>query len=348
MIGAFINKIANFIFGPIFGGTFEFASPWWLLLLIPVIGLFLWKRWRKKSSLRYSNIGLVKGAKQSTKSKLYPVLSWLELIGLILIALACARPRSGYVEEKKFVEGLDIILAVDISSSMLAEDFKPNNRLEAAKLVAEEEFITKRSNDRIGLVIFASKAFTQCPLTLDYGALIEFLHSIETGQIEDGTAIGNAIATAVNRLRDSKSKSKIIILLTDGINNRGSVDPITAARAAKALNVKIYTIGAGKRGYALYPVDDPIFGKRHVRMPVELDEKSLMEIANITGGMYSRATDTESLRQIFAEIDKLEKTKIETQYFTRNDELFRKFVILGLILLGLNLLLSNTIFRKLP
>jgi len=347
MVADFINRIANALFGPFTGGVFEFASPWWLLLIIPAIGLFLWRRSRRGGTLRYSNIDLVGGVRRSRKATMLRALAWLEMIGLVLFSLAAARPRAGSEREKTYTKGIDIVMVMDISGSMRAEDFKPKNRLEAAKVVAAD-FIEGRSNDRIGLVVFAAKAFTQCPLTLDYGVLLDFLKGIEIGQIEDGTAIGTAIATGLNRLRDSKAKSKVMILLTDGINNRGEVDPITAAQAAKALGIKIYTIGMGRRGYALYPVDDPIFGRRHVRMPVEIDEKSLRQIAEITGAQYFRATDTQSLRKIYAEIDKLEKTKIEVQRFTRYKELFPWFIALGMIFLLLDVLLRNTVFRKLP
>ncbi len=347
MIGSWINKVADILLGPIFGGTFEFGSPWWLLLTLLAVLLFLWRRWRKRGAMRYSSIGLVQGSKPSTRAQIMAALAWLELAGLVFMSLAAARPRAGYVEEVTYTEGVDIVMLLDISSSMRAEDFKPKNRLEAAKVVAAD-FIKGRSNDRIGLVVFAAKAFTQCPLTLDYGVLLDFLKGIEIGQIEDGTAIGTAIATGLNRLRDSEAKSKVIILLTDGINNRGQIDPITAAKAARALGIKIYTIGAGKRGYTLYPVDDPIFGRRHVRMPVEIDERTLTQIAKTTGAEYFRATDTESLRKIYEEIDKLEKTKIEVKHFTRHRELFMLFIALGLVFLISDVFLRNTIFRKLP
>lgn len=352
MIGSWINKIADFILGPFFGGTIEIASPWWLLLIPVAIGLFIWRRSRRRSSIRYSNVNLVRGSKQSLKASLFIALAWLELFGLIFLSLAASRPRSGSIQEKTYTEGVDIVLVLDISGSMKALDFKPKNRLEAAKKVAAE-FIQKRaddptSNDRIGLVVFAAKAFTQCPLTLDYGVLLEFLEGVEIGQIEDGTAIGTAIATGLNRLRNSEAKSKVMILLTDGVNNRGEVDPITAARAAKALGVRIYTIGVGVEGFALYPVDDPLFGTRYARMPVEIDERILRTVADISGAEYFRATDTESLRKIYDEINKLEKTKIEVRQFTRHRELFPTFIWLALIFLLADVFLKNTIFRKIP
>jgi len=328
-----------------------FANPEVLLLLLLVPGLLYWyfkKNVNRAGTIRYSNLGLVKSVhKFSNKRKYRHVIFGLRVLGLVLLIICFARPRSGRTEEKIITEGIDIVLALDISSSMLAEDFKPNNRLQAAKLVAGD-FIKGRQNDRIGMVVFAAKSFTQCPLTLDYGILLDFLNEIESGMIEDGTAIGMAIANAANRLRDSKAKSKVMILLTDGQNNRGELDPITAAKVADAFGIRIYTIGVGKRGTALYPVDDPIFGKRYVRMPVQIDEEALKEIAYITDGTYYRATDRESLASIFREIDELEKTKIEVQQFTRYKELFPNYLFWALGLIVLEVVLANTKFRKIP
>lgn len=328
-----------------------FANPDFLLLLLLLPGMVVW--YRRKSghragTLRYSNLGVVKSVeKLSNKKKYRHAIFALRILGLAFLIVCFARPRAGRVEEKIITKGIDIVLALDISSSMLAEDFKPNNRLEAAKLVAAD-FIRGRQNDRIGMVVFAGKSFTQCPLTLDYGILLSFLEEVESGMIEDGTAIGMAIVNAVNRLRNSKAKSKIIILLTDGQNNRGELDPITAAKVADSFDVRIYNIGVGKRGTALYPVDDPIFGKRYVQMPVQIDEATLKEIAKITDGSYYRATDKESLDLIFKEIDELEKTKIEVQKFTRFKELFPNYLFLALGLIVLEVVLANTKFRKIP
>jgi len=329
-----------------------FANPEVLLLLPLVIPALLYWYFKKKANrsgtIRYSNLGLVKSVEKfSNKKKYRHLIFGLRLLGLALLIICLARPRSGRTEEKIITEGIDIVLALDISSSMLAEDFKPNNRLQAAKGVAAD-FVRGRQNDRIGMVVFAAKSFTQCPLTLDYGILLDFMNEIENGMIEDGTAIGMAIANASNRLRDSKAKSKVVILLTDGQNNRGELDPITAARVADAFGIRIYTIGVGKRGSALYPVDDPIFGKRYVRMPVQIDEETLKEIANITDGTYYRATDRESLANIFREIDELEKTKIEVQQFTRYRELFPNYLFMALGLIVLEVVLANTKFRKIP
>ena len=331
---------------------FRFAHPLFLVLLILVPAMIYWyvQRHRSRKSgatLRYSNIGVFKTAKSSPMKKLRHSLFIFRVLAVILIVIALARPQSGQKESKVETEGVDIILAMDISSSMLAEDFKPKNRLEAAKIVAAD-FVKGRANDRIGLVVFAAQSFTQCPLTLDYGIVLRFLEEIKIGMIDDGTAIGMAIGNCVNRLKDSKAKSKVVILLTDGRNNRGELDPVTAARVAEAFDVRIYTIGAGKRGEALYPVDDPLFGKRYVRVPVQIDEELLQQVADITGGKYFRATDKESLEQIYGEIGEMEKTKIEVTEYTRYSELFLPYLFAGMILLLLEILLANTKFRKIP
>jgi len=331
---------------------FRFAQPLFLILLVIVPAMIYWyvQRHRSRTSsstLRYSNIGVFKASKSSTLKKLRHSLFVFRLLAVILIIIALARPQSGQKESKIETEGVDIILAMDISSSMLAEDFKPKNRLEAAKVVAAD-FVKGRANDRIGLVVFAAQSFTQCPLTLDYGIVLRFLQEIKIGMIDDGTAIGMAIGNCVNRLKDSKAKSKVVILLTDGRNNRGELDPATAAKVAKTFGVRIYTIGAGKRGEALYPVDDPLFGKRYVRVPVQIDEELLRQVANITGGKYFRATDKESLEQIYKEIGDMEKTKIEVTEYTRYSELFLPYLLAAIVLLLLEIVLANTKFRKIP
>jgi len=302
---------------------------------------------KREGTVRYSNLSIFKKIRASRKQKLRHGLFILRLLVIVLVITAMSRPRSSFVEQEIETEGIDIILALDVSSSMKAEDFKPSNRLEAAKTVARE-FINGRTNDRIGMVVFSGRSFTQAPLTLDYGILLSFLNDIHIGMIEDGTAIGMAIATCVNRLRDSKAKSKVVILLTDGVNNRGELDPITASYAAQALDVKIYTIGMGKQGQALYPVDDPIRGRRYVPMEVKIDEKTLTQIADNTGGKYFRATNEKKLEEIFAEIGELEKTKIEVKEFNRYSELFMWLVIPALTLLMIEILLTNTYFRKIP
>jgi len=306
------------------------------------------KNKKKAGSIKYSDVSKLKKLQSySKKIKFINLPFILRLISVILLIFALARPRAGYKMTKIYTEGIDIVLTLDLSTSMKAVDFKPKNRLEAAKLVAEE-FIKKRTNDRIGLVVFASESFTQCPLTLDYGVLISFLRRLDFGMIEDGTAIGMGLATAINRLKNSKAKSKIIILLTDGRNNAGTIDPITAAELAKTFNIKIYAIGMGKQGNAMYPIDDPIFGRRYVPIRVDIDEDLLKQIAQLTGGKYFRATNTEALRKIYDEINKMEKTKIEVQNYMKYNELGHYLIAIALLFLLIEIILSNTLLRKLP
>jgi Ca-activated chloride channel family protein len=230
---------------------------------------------------------------------------------------------------------------------MKAEDFKPQNRLYAAKEVIRE-FVSNRTSDRIGLVVFSRESFTQCPLTTDYNVLLNYLDEVNFGMIEDGTAIGLAVANCVNRLKDSKAKSKVIILLTDGVNNAGEIDPVTSARTAEALGIKIYTIGAGKPGKAMYPVDDPVFGKRYVSQENQIDEETLKELASITHGKYFRAKDTDGLKQIYGEIGQMEKTKIEVKEYTQYSELYGKFLMFGMLFFLAEIMLSRTVFRRVP
>jgi len=320
----------------------------YLLLLLPLLILFHMRRRKPRSvTLRYSHLGVVKEVGRSHWALYRHILFGLRMAALVLLILALARPQSGSREEEIYTEGIDMILALDISSSMLAEDFKPNNRLEVAKLVAEE-FIKTRASDRIGLVVFARASYTQCPLTMDYGVLLNFIRDVNVGLIEDGTAIGMALANATNRLKDSKAKSKVIILLTDGRNNAGELHPLTAAQVAQALDVRVYTVGAGSRGTALYPVNDPIMGKRYVRLPVEIDEDLLQQMAAKTGGQYFRAVDRTSLEEVFAEIGRLEKTKIEVKEYTRYEELFIYYLLAALFVLGMETVLANTKFKKIP
>jgi Ca-activated chloride channel family protein len=327
-----------------------FADPYFLLLFIvvPVLAyVYYRKHWIQTGAVRFSSVTVLNRLRPSPKQQLRHILFILRLAALTLAIIAFARPQSSYKEEEVETEGIDIILAMDISSSMNTMDFNPLNRLEAAKVVAAD-FIKGRKNDRIGLVVFSGRSYTQCPLTLDYGILLTFLKQINIGMIEDGTAIGMAIATASNRLRESKAKSKVIILLTDGQNNRGELDPPTAAQIAQALNIKIYTIGVGSQGVAMYPVDDPVFGRRMVPVQVNIDEETLQNIADITGGKYFRATDEKKLKGIFEEISRMEKTKIELKAYTRYAELFEWFALPALIILLLEVILTNTIFRKIP
>ncbi|MBN1780113.1 VWA domain-containing protein [bacterium] len=327
---------------------YEITRPWALLAIsiLLLVWHFLYQR-DGGATLRFSHLGFAKQAARSRAPLIRRLLFLLKLAGLSCLVLAMARPQSGVQGEEVITEGIDIVLAMDISSSMLAEDIKPN-RVDAAKAVAAE-FVKGRKNDRIGMVVFAGEAYTQCPLTLDYGVVLNFLKDIHVGMIEDGTAIGMGLATGVNRLRTSEAKSKVIILLTDGRNNRGQIDPTTAAHLARSFDVKVYAIGAGTtQGTAPYPVDDPFFGKRYVAMPVDIDEPMLRKVAGISGGKMFRATDRKSLETIYREIDEMEKTEIKVNEYTRYSELFHYFLIIGLGFLLAEVFLVNTRFRKIP
>ena len=330
---------------------FRFANPEFLLLLIlvPTLGVFLWiHRQKMTGQVKYSTLRHLQKIPVSVRQRLRQFFFILRLIIIGLLILGLARPQSGSKQQEIITEGIDIMLVLDVSSSMLAEDFKPKNRIETVKIVARE-FIAGRTNDPIGMVIFAGEAFTQSPLTLDYGILSQVLDYLNVAPREwDGTAIGNGLATAVGRLKDSKAKSKVIILLTDGVNNTGEIDPITAAQVAQTFNVRVYTIGAGTRGTAMYPVEHPIFGTQYRPMRVEIDEELLQRIADLTGGKYFRATDTEKLREIYEEIGELEKTKIEVKEFTKYTELFINFAGIALLLLLVEIVFNNTYLRKLP
>lgn len=325
-----------------------FAYPWvlYFLLIIPFVIVWYWLRGMKiQSSVKYSSLKIFKDVPFTIREKLRHIPFALRLIAIGLLIVALARPQSFSSGENVTTEGIDIAMVLDISGSMLAEDFKPN-RLEAAKDVIDN-FIQGRTSDRIGLVIFSREAFTQCPLTIDYSVLRNLLHDIRTGMIEDGTAIGNGIANGVNRLKESNAKSRIIILLTDGVNNAGEVDPRSAAEIAKAFGIRIYTIGVGTRGEAPYPVQTP-FGTRYQMVPVEIDETLLKEIAGITGGEYFRATNNRALEEIYEKIDKMEKTKIEITSYKNASEKYHSWLWGGLLLLLVELGLSRTILRKLP
>ncbi len=317
-----------------------------LLLLLPPLVWFRMGRPRSRPSLLFSSIPRGRGMDGgATRLRHIPFL--LFIAAEVLLVVALARPQFGMTREEIATEGIDIVLALDISGSMKAVDFKPQNRLFVAKSVASE-FIRGRRNDRIGLVIFSAKAFTQCPLTVEYGVLLGLLEKVDFGMIEDGTAIGMAIGTAVNRLKDSKAKSKVIVLLTDGRNNMGEIDPITAARLAQAVGVKIYTIGAGKKGEALYPVEDPIFGTKYTRMEVDIDDETLEEVAAIAKGRYFRATDAEKLEEIYKEISEMETTPVESRIYREYSEKFFPFLVLGLSLVVVGVTLGATRLRQLP
>ena len=325
-----------------------FAYPWvlYFLLIIPLmVAWYIFRGMKVQSSVKYSSLNIFKGVPLTIRERLrhFPFAVRLLAIGLLIIALA--RPQSFSSGENVTTEGIDIAMVLDISGSMLAEDLKPN-RLEAAKNVIDN-FVEGRISDRIGLVVFSRDAFTQCPLTIDYNVLRNLLLDIRSGMIEDGTAIGNAIANGINRLKDSNAKSKIIILVTDGVNNSGEVDPISAAEMAKTFGIRVYTIGVGTRGEAPYPVKTP-FGTRYQMVPVEIDEAVLQKISGLTDGQYFRATNNRALKEIYDKIDKLEKTKIEITSYKNASEKYHSWLWLGLILILIEMGLSKTILRKLP
>jgi len=324
------------------------ADPqwFWLLALIPLfIGIQLWRTLTKRRpGLMFSDTSALKNIKGNWRAYgvwLAPLLMWS---AFALIVMALARPQLKETTVERNAEGIDIMLVLDISTSMRAEDLKPN-RLNAARNVADN-FISKRNSDRIGLVVFAGQSFTVCPLTLDYSLVSRLLSDIQMGIVDDGTAIGMGIASAVNRLKDSKAESKVIILLTDGENNAGQIDPVTAADLAVTYGIKIYTIGVGSRGTAPYPVQDPIFGKRYQNVKVNIDEEMMTEIANMTGGEYFRATDTEKLQAIYSQIDELEKTEVEEMIFTDFEDLYAQFLIPGITLLVLGIISDKILFRS--
>lgn len=343
----------------------QLASPLFLVLLIVVplliiaLRLLRSNRWGPRlwkqaivPAARFSDFrhGFAAGTQQMRQTlsvKALPTLSILRFIVLALLIFVLARPQLSQSREHKFAEGIDIFLALDISESMRAEDFEGANRIQIAKSVIND-FLSHRENDRIGLVIFAGESFTLCPLTLDYSVLIELLRDVEIGQLEDGTAIGDALATATHRLEISESKTKIVILLTDGENNAGSIDPETAAALAQSFGIKVYTIGMGKEGGARIPYADTTFGKRYREVLTYLDEGTLKQIASITGGRYFRAIDTQSLQRIYAEIDLFEKTKFEVVSTVDHKELAAYILIPAVLLLGIEILLSNTVLRKIP
>ncbi len=328
--------------------TFANKELFWLMLLIPVIaGWYIWKNKSLNPELKVSSIKQFEGIKVSVKQYLGHLGIILRLFAIALIIIVLARPQSRSSFKDVKTEGIDIVLCLDISGSMLSKDFKPN-RIEAAKEVAQD-FIDSRPNDRIGLVIFSGESFTQCPLTSDHAVLKNLFAGIHTGMVADGTAIGNGLATAITRVKDSKAKSKVVILLTDGVNNQGSVAPLTAAEIAKAFGVRVYAVGVGTIGKALAPIamyPDGSFQYGYV--DVNIDEKTLGEIADMTGGKYFRATDNDKLKNIYKEIDRLEKTIFEEKNFTNKAEHYLPFAVAAAVLLLLEFLLKNIFLRSIP
>ena len=316
-----------------------------LLLLIPIIYWYIKELYKSDASLQISSHQQLASFRKSLKVRLMHLPFILRVLAISLLIIAIARPQSSNSWRTEKTEGIDIMIALDISGSMMAEDFRPN-RLEASKSVANE-FILARPNDNIGLVLFAGKSFTQCPLTTDHAVLVNFFNSIEYGMIEDGTAIGLGLANAVDRLRESQAKSKVVILLTDGDNNRGDIAPITAAEIAQTFGVRVYTIGVGSYGKVRIPVQTPM-GKQYQMMDSSFEEEPLMQIAAMTGGKYFRATNNEKLRNIYKEIDQLEKTKISVREYNKKYEKYMIFVVLAFVLLLIEVLLRNVYLRKIP
>lgn len=325
--------------------TFHNPEILWLLLIVPLlVAYYLWVG-RKEASLTVSALGRGR-APRTIRYWLRPLPFLLRLMALSALIVALARPQEEHTATETTVEGVDIVLAMDISGSMLAQDFQPN-RIEASKSIASE-FVADRQGDRLSIVAFAGESFTQCPLTSDRGAVQTALSRLKSGIIDDGTAIGNGLATAINRLRESSSKSKIVVLLTDGVNNSGEISPRMAAEIARDLNIKVYTIGVGRRGMAPTPVMDPFGNVGLAMVQVEIDEESLREISKITGGRYFRAENAEALTNIYAEIDQMEKSKVEVTDYTTYEELFLVWLVWGLVLLFAEIIVNRIVLNRLP
>jgi Ca-activated chloride channel family protein len=325
--------------------TFADPNLLFLLVIVPaMIAFYVIKQHKASAAFHLPGLQQLEKSAPTFRNYLRHILFALRTAGITLLIIALARPQSTDEFQDVSTEGIDIVLTLDISGSMLARDFRPD-RLEASKDVATE-FISGRPYDRIGLVVFSGESFTQCPLTTDHAVLINLLREIQSGMIEDGTAIGMGLANAVNRIKDSEARSKVIILLTDGVNNRGEIAPATAAGIAKTFGVRVYTIGVGTQGMAPYPVQTP-FGIQYQDMPVEIDEAILREIAQTTGGRYFRATDNDKLVEVYNEIDKLEKSKIDVRQFSRKEEKFLTPAIVAFCLLMIEMLLRLTVLRKL-
>ena len=321
-------------------------SEFFYLLLIP-LAILIWyviKYKKTSSTILFSNTQSI-NTKPTIKQRLRHLPYLLKIIASALLIIAIARPQSSTNWEESTTEGIDIVLAMDISGSMLAQDLKPD-RLEASKNVAMD-FINKRINDRVGLVIFAGESFTQCPLTTDHNVLINLFKDVKSGMVDDGTAIGMGLATAVNRLKDSEAISKVIILLTDGVNNSGMVPPLTAAEIAEKFDIRVYTIGVGTEGFAPYPFQTP-FGIQYQEVEVKIDEETLQDIATLTDGKYFRATNNNSLKEIYKDIDVLEKSKIEVTEFHKRSEEFLPFALWALVLLFLGFVLQITYLKQIP
>jgi len=324
----------------------SFAHPYYFALLLLVPFMIWWqgrKEYAAQAAFRLTTLSGIKRANPTTKVRLRPVLFVLRIVTLVMLAIALARPQSSNTTENIDTEGIDIVMCLDVSGSMLSEDLKPN-RIEAAKAAALQ-FVEDRPADRIGLVIFSGESFSMCPITIDHNVLKEQINQVKSGMLIDGTSIGMGLSTAVDRLRNSKSKTKVIVLLTDGVNNTGLIDPNTALEIAKAFHIRIYTIGAGSQGQAMMPIPTAN-GTQRVLVPVEIDEVLLKQMAQETGGKYFRATNSNSLSYIYKEIDKLEKTKVEVNSYKHYSELFFPFALIALISLFLEMVLRYTLFKS--
>lgn len=328
---------------------FSFANPnllWLATIVLPLIGYYIYRTRQGGATINISSVAGVEKAPRTAKYYLRHLPFVLRMLALIALIVAIARPQTSEYNSRSNTKGIDIVMSLDVSTSMLARDFEPD-RISASKDMASK-FIVDRPNDRIGLVIFAGESFTQCPLTTDKRSLLSLLAQVGSGVLEDGTAIGNGLATAVNRLKESTAKSKVIILLTDGVNNSGQIAPLTAAEIAQSYGIKVYTIGVGTMGTAPYPAYDMWGNVTFVPMKVEIDEDVMRKIAEQTGGKYFRATDNTKLKAIYDEINEMEQTKIEVNDYTSYTEMFYIFALLGLALLLAEFLIKNLWLRQIP
>lgn len=328
----------------------RFANPayfFWLIPALIIFFLYLLGLIGREPSLKFSSVEIVKKARAKRVVFGRVLRGFIRLLAVTLLIFALARPQTGTGEEKTTKHVIDIMISLDISGSMATLDFHPDNRLNAAKLEAKK-FVEGRADDRIGLVVFAGQSFTQCPLTIDRKAILTLIEKVQIGMVDDGTAIGLGLANAANRLKGSEAKSKVIILLTDGVNNAGEIDPLTAAGLAKQLGIRVYTIGVGREGSSLLPVQDPQFGTRLLRVETQIDEKTLKEISRQTGGLYFRAQDQRGLREVFSRIDQLEKTEISVEQFTHYEEHYFWFLWPAFFILLFEIVWTNLISVKWP
>lgn len=323
-----------------------FAHPWFFLLLLVVPAYIWWQIVKRRAAVVYSDLGFLRSPTPRGRYGRVIVHS-LYALAIVFMTVALARPQRGRQFQEVETRGIDIMLCLDISGSMQAEDFSPSNRLSVAKERAKE-FVEKRKGDRIGLVIFSATSLTQCPLTLDHQIVDSLIGRVNTGMLEDGTAIGLGLASAVARLKDSKAKDRVVILLTDGVNNTGDIDPITAAQTAASFGIKVYTIGVGTKGLVPYPVDDPMFGRRYVQVQIDIDTQTLQKIADLTGGKSFLATDDQALGHIYDEIDRMEPTTFKVKQYTVYNELAGLWLLLSVLAMGAGAALAMTVFRRLP